>query len=116
MSPLDLIGYSFMTLLAIGGAAGARLQTTGRLLVLSKTYPVLFYLALILGLANLFGIFYFSWAYFQWPHWLVFLGASIVLTPILGRTSHRVVLWFLFIVPGGLVLLAELLITGIIAW
>lgn len=110
MSFIDLFGYTFMVLLAMGGAAGARLQKTGDLLALSKVQPGWFYGAVLLSITNLAGVFYFSWMYFQWPHWLAFLTASLVVTPALNKLSNRIGLWLMFGVPGVSVLVAELLL------
>lgn len=109
----DLFSFIFMSLPAISGAAGARLQKGGELQRLAVSHPGRFKLTIVIGIANLAALFYFSWALFRWPHWLAFAIVSLIVTPLLARTQHRGLLWLSFALPGTLLLACELLLLGL---
>lgn len=114
MLTTGILGYLLAISVALSGASGTRLQKSGELTVASRTRPLATLVMTILyGLSGFATLFYFSWAYLEWPHIVTFFVVIMFLTSWIAKSKSRLAVWSVFVVSVLVALTAEVLLLNI---
>ena len=114
MLTTGILGYLLAISVALSGASGARLQKSGELTLASRTRPLATLVMMILyGLSGFAALFYFSWAYLEWPHIVTFLVVTMFLTSWIAKSKSRLAVWSVLVVSVLVTLAAEVLLLNI---
>ena len=99
MNITEIAGYLLAFSLGCDILVGTRLFKTGETQLAAKKAPLLVMLyALCLGAVLISAIFYFSWKFLGWPHYLLFFLTVIIIGERLAKLESKEISWIITIV------------------